>query len=184
MLVHAAAGGVGSVAAQLARSLGAAAVYGTVSTKEKAEYASRFGYDEVFLRDGFPDAVREATSGRGVDLILDPIGGPTRLASFEALAPFGRVAVYGEAARHPDLHLPVLPVWKNNRALTGYNIGDLSRRDPEALRRHALAALGLVASGAVRIDIMAECDLADAAEAQRLLEAGENTGKAVLRVGR
>ncbi|MFE1477598.1 hypothetical protein ACFW6N_27590 [Streptomyces cyaneofuscatus] len=45
-----------------------------------------------------------------MDLILDPIGGPTRLASFEALAPFGRVAVYGEAARHPDLHLPVLPV--------------------------------------------------------------------------
>ncbi|MFE3716876.1 quinone oxidoreductase family protein [Streptomyces cyaneofuscatus] len=184
VLVHAAAGGVGSAAAQLARSLGAAAVYGTVSTEEKAEYASRFGYDEVFLRDGFTDAVREATSGRGVDLVLDPIGGPTRLASFEALAPFGRVAVYGEAARHPDLHLPVLPVWKNNRALTGYNIGDLSRRDPETLRRHARAALGLVASGAVRIDITAEYDLADAPEAQRLLEAGENTGKAVLRVGR
>ncbi|MFD8469686.1 zinc-binding alcohol dehydrogenase family protein [Streptomyces cyaneofuscatus] len=184
VLVHAAAGGVGSAAAQLARSLGAAAVYGTVSTEEKAEYASRFGYDEVFLRDGFPDAVREATSGRGVDLVLDPIGGPTRLASFEALAHFGRVAVYGEAARHPDLHLPVLPVWKNNRALTGYNIGDLSRRDPDTLRHHARAALGLVASGAVRIDITAEYDLADAPEAQRLLEAGENTGKAVLRVGR
>jgi len=184
VLVHAAAGGVGSAAAQLARSLGAAAVYGTVSTEEKAEYASRFGYDEVFLRDGFPDAVRKATSGRGVDLTLDPIGGPTRLASFEALAPFGRVAVYGEAARHPDPHLPVLPVWKNNRALTGYNIGDLSRRAPDTLRRHARAALGLVASGAVRIDITAEYDLADAPEAQRLLEAGENTGKAVLRVGR
>ncbi|MEV7895952.1 quinone oxidoreductase family protein [Streptomyces cyaneofuscatus] len=183
VLVHAAAGGVGSVAAQLARSLGAAAVYGTVSTEEKAEYASRFGYDAVFLRDGFPEAVREATGGRGVDLVLDPIGGPTRLASFEALAPFGRVAVYGEAARYPDLHLPVLPVWKNNRALTGYNIGDLSRRAPETLRRHALAALGLVASGAVRIDITAEYDLADAPKAHRLLEAGENTGKAVLRVG-
>lgn len=85
--------GSGSAAAQLARSLGAAAVYGTVSTEAKAEYASRFGYDEVFLRDGFPDAVRKATSGRGVDLILDPIGGPTRLASFEALAPFGRVGL-------------------------------------------------------------------------------------------
>ncbi|MFE5509419.1 zinc-binding alcohol dehydrogenase family protein [Streptomyces sp. NPDC056529] len=183
VLVHAAAGGVGSAAAQLARSLGAAAVYGTVSTKEKAEYAARFGYDEVFLRDGFADAVREATSGRGVDLVLDPVGGPTRLASFEVLAPFGRVLVYGEAARHPDLTLPVLPVWKNNRVLGGYNIGDLSRRDPDAVRRHALAALRLAGSGAVRIDITAEYDLTDAPEAQRILEAGENTGKAVLRVG-
>ncbi|MFK0112350.1 zinc-binding alcohol dehydrogenase family protein [Streptomyces sp. NPDC091217] len=184
VLIHAAAGGVGSAAAQLARSLGAAAVYGTVSTQEKAQYASRFGYDDVFLRDGFADAVREATSGRGVDLVLDPVGGPTRLASFEVLAPFGRVAVYGEAARHPDLTLPVLPLWKNNRALTGYNIGDLARRAPETLRRHTLAALGEVASGAVRIDITAEYDLADAAKAQRLLEAGENRGKAVLRVRR
>ncbi|MER5961181.1 zinc-binding dehydrogenase [Streptomyces sp. NPDC002057] len=182
VLVHAAAGGVGSAAAQLARSLGAAAVYGTVSTGEKAEYARRFGYDEVFLRDGFADAVREATAGRGVDLVLDPVGGATRLESFEALAPFGRVVVYGEAGGHPDLSLPVLPVWKNNRVLAGYNIGDLSRRDPEALRRHTLAALGRVASGAVRIDITAEYDLADAAEAQRLLEAGRNIGKAVLRV--
>ncbi|MFE8015804.1 zinc-binding alcohol dehydrogenase family protein [Streptomyces antibioticus] len=182
VLVHAAAGGVGSAAAQLARSLGATAVYGTVSTKEKAEYARRFGYDEVFERDGFVEAVRAATSGGGVDIVLDPIGGPTRLASFETLAPFGRVAVYGEAARHPDLSLPVLPVWKNNRVLTGYNIGDLSRRDPELLRRHALAALALAASGAVRIDITAEYELADASRAHRLLEAGANTGKAVLRV--
>ncbi|MFD8118060.1 zinc-binding dehydrogenase [Streptomyces microflavus] len=79
---------------------------------------------------------------------------------------------------------PPPPIWTNNRALTGYSIGDLSRRAPETLRRHALAALGLVASGAVRIDITAEYDLAEAPEAQRLLEAGENTGKAVLRVRR
>lgn len=184
VLIHAAAGGVGSAAAQLARTLGAAAVYGTVSTQEKAEYARRFGYDDVFLRDGFPEAVREATSGRGVDLVLDPVGGPTRSASLDILAPFGRVAVYGEAARHPDLTLPVLSLWKNNRTLTGYNIGDLSRRDPGALRRHALAALGEAASGAVRIDITAEYDLADAAQAQRVLESGANKGKAVLRIRR
>ncbi|MGW5651839.1 quinone oxidoreductase family protein [Streptomyces humi] len=184
VLIHAAAGGVGSAAAQLARTLGAAAVYGTVSTQEKAEYARRFGYDDVFLRDGFTEAVREATSGRGVDLVLDPVGGPTRSASLDILAPFGRVAVYGEAARHPDLALPVLSLWKNNRTLTGYNIGDLSRRDPGALRRHALAALGEAASGAVRIDITAEYDLADAAQAQRVLESGANKGKAVLRIRR
>ncbi|MFI9826923.1 zinc-binding alcohol dehydrogenase family protein [Streptomyces sp. NPDC051913] len=184
VLIHAAAGGVGGVAAQLARTLGARAVYGTVSTPEKAEYArAAFGYDEVFVRDAFPQAVRAATAGRGVDVVLDPVGGPTRQASLDALAPFGRVAVYGEAARHPDLHLPVLPLWKNNRTLTGYNIGDLARRAPETLRAHALNALRLAAEGAVRLDITEEYDLPDAAAAHHLLGEGRNKGKTVLRVG-
>ncbi|WP_236583428.1 zinc-binding dehydrogenase [Streptomyces sp. MBT53] len=184
VLVHAAAGGVGGVAAQLARALGAGQVYGTVSTPEKAEYARRsFGYDEVFVREGFPEAVLAATSGRGVDIVLDPVGGPTRLASFEILAPFGRLAVYGEAARHPDLQLPVLPIWKHNRTLTGYNIGDLARRDPATVRAHALSALALAASGAVRIDVTEEYGLADAAEAHRVLGEGRNRGKVVLAVG-
>ncbi|MFF4838234.1 zinc-binding alcohol dehydrogenase family protein [Streptomyces sp. NPDC001315] len=183
VLVHAAAGGVGSAAAQIARALGASAVYGTVSTPEKAEYArGTFGYDDVFVRDGFPEAIRAATDGRGVDIVLDPVGGPTRLAGFDVLAPFGRVTVYGEAARHPDLTLPVLPIWKNNRTLTGYNIGDLSRRAPEVLRRHALSALGLVASGDVRIDITEEYGPAEAGEAHRLLGEGRNRGKVVLRL--
>ncbi|MDT7847696.1 zinc-binding dehydrogenase [Streptomyces justiciae] len=96
VLIHAAAGGVGGVAAQLARVLWARAVYGTVSTPEKAEYArAAFGYDEVFVRDGFPAAVRAASAGRGVDVVLGPASGPTRLASLDVLAPFGRVAVYG-----------------------------------------------------------------------------------------
>lgn len=184
VLVHAAAGGVGGVAAQLARALGATEVYGTVSTREKAEYARRaFGYDEVLVREGFPEAVLAATSGRGVDIVLDPVGGPTRLASFEVLAPFGRLAVYGEAARHPDLQLPVLPIWKHNRTLTGYNIGDLGRRDPTTVRAHALSALALAASGAVRVDVTEEYGLADAAEAHRLLGEGRNRGKVVLAVG-
>ena len=183
VLVHAAAGGVGGVAAQLARALGASEVYGTVSTLEKAEYARRsFGYDEVFVREGFPEAVLAATSGRGVDIVLDPVGGPTRLASLEVLAPFGRLAVYGEAARHPDLQLPVLPVWKHNRTLTGYNLGDLARRDPATVRTHGLSTLALAASGAVRIDVTEEYGLADAAQAHRLLGEGRNRGKVVLAV--
>ncbi|WP_326825863.1 quinone oxidoreductase family protein [Streptosporangium sp. NBC_01756] len=181
VLIHAAAGGVGSVAAQIARALGAGAVYGTVGNDDKAVYAKRFGYDAVFQRDGFPDAVRDTTGGRGVDVVLDPIGGPTRIASLEVLAPFGRIAVYGEAARHPDLNLPVLPLWKHNRALTGYNIGDVSRRAPDLLRAHALAALELVASGAVRIDVTDVLPLAAAAQAHERMQAGRNQGKTLLR---
>jgi hypothetical protein len=131
---------------------------------------------------GFPDAVRDATGGRGVDVVLDPVGGPTRLASLDVLAPFGRVAFYGEAARHPDLNLPLLPLWKNDRSLTGYNIGDVSRRAPDLLRTHGLAALELVASGSVHIDVTDILPLTDAARAHERMQAGHNVGKTLLAV--
>ncbi|NUP43914.1 MAG: zinc-binding dehydrogenase [Streptomyces sp.] len=176
VLIHAAAGGVGSVAAQIARALGAAAVFGTVGSPAKAEYAKRFGYDAVHLRDDFADRLRD------LDVVLDPIGGPTRLSSLALLAPFGRLAVYGEAAREPDLTLPVLPFWKSNRSLTGYNIGDLARRAPRTVRGHALSAFALLASGAIRVDVSAELPLARAAEAHEEMRAGRNVGKTLLAV--
>jgi NADPH2:quinone reductase len=176
VLIHAAAGGVGSAAAQIARALGAAAVYGTVGSPAKAEYAKRFGYDALHLRDSFADRLPE------VDVILDAVGGPTRLASLPLLAPFGRLAVYGEAARHPDLSLPVLQFWKNNRSLAGYNIGDLARRAPTTVRSHALAALSLLASGAIRPDITTELPLAAARDAHESLGSGRNMGKTLLQL--
>lgn len=176
VLIHAAAGGVGSVAVQIARALGAAAVYGTVGSPKKAAYAKRFGYDAVHPREGFAEHLSE------LDVILDPVGGPTRLASLPLLAPFGRLAVYGEAGRHPDLSLPLLPLWKNNRTLAGYNIGDLARRSPSTVRGHALAALSLLSSGTIRLDVTEELPLGEARTAHEALSAGRNTGKTLLRV--
>ena len=176
VLIHAAAGGVGSAAGQIARALGAAAVYGTVGSPAKAEYAKRFGYDAIHPREGFAERLPE------IDVILDPVGGPTRLASLPLLAPFGRLAVYGEAGRHPDLSLPLLPLWKNNRTVAGYHIGDLARRAPSTVRGHALAALSLLSSGAIRLDVTAELPLHEASAAHEVLTAGRNTGKTLLRV--
>lgn len=176
VLIHAAAGGVGSAAAQIARALGAAAVHGTVGSVEKAAYAKRFGYDAVHLRESFADRLRD------LDVVLDPVGGRTRLASLALLAPFGRLAVYGEAAREPDLTLPVLPFWKSNRSLTGYHIGDLARRAPRTVRGHALSAFALLASGAIRLDVTAEVPLAQAADALAAMRAGRTVGKTLLAV--
>jgi len=176
VLIHAAAGGVGSAAAQIARALGAAAVHGTVGSPAKAEYAKRFGYDALHPRESFADHLSD------VDLVLDPIGGPTRLAGLGVLAPFGRIVVYGEAARHPDLALPVGPLWKNNRSVSGYNIGDLARRAPARVRAHALSALSLLSSGAIRLDVTAELPLSRAVEAHEALQSGTSMGKVLLRV--
>jgi NADPH:quinone reductase len=176
VLIHAAAGGLGSAAAQIARALGAAAVHGTVGSPAKAEYAKRFGYDALHPRDSFADHVSD------IDLLLDPIGGPTRLAGLAVLAPFGRMVVYGEAARHPDLVLPVQPLWKNNRSVAGYNIGDLARRAPARVRAHALAALSLLSSGAIRLDVTAELPLSRVTEAHQALQSGATMGKVLLNV--
>ncbi|MEV5313717.1 zinc-binding dehydrogenase [Streptomyces sp. NPDC052610] len=100
VLIHSAAGGVGFAAAQLARELGAGRVYGTVGSAEKIPYAAELGYDEVFLRDGLAERLTEVTGGRGVDLVLDPVGGPIRDQSLAVLAPFGRVVAYGDLGRH------------------------------------------------------------------------------------
>ncbi|HEY5832591.1 quinone oxidoreductase family protein [Streptomyces sp.] len=170
VLIHGAADGVGSTAAQIARALGAAAVYGTVGSAAQAEYAKRFGYDAIHFCEGFADRVPE------VDVIIDPVGGPTGLAGLSLLAPFGRLAACGDATGHPDL---AFPLWRSNRSVTGYDIADLARRAPAALRAHALAAFSLLASGTISLDIAGEFPLASASAA---LRAHRAMGKTLLRI--
>ncbi|WP_228049503.1 alcohol dehydrogenase catalytic domain-containing protein [Streptomyces justiciae] len=112
VLIHAAAGGVGGVAAQLARA-GAGGAGGVRHGEHAGE--GRVRLRRLRLRRGLrPGRLPGGRAGGDRRpwrrVVLDPVGGPTRLASLDVLAPFGRVAVYGEAARHPDLHLPVLPL--------------------------------------------------------------------------
>ena len=87
MLIHAAAGGVGSVAVQIARHLGAGQIIGTVGSSEKVAHARSLGYDRVVLRADFAREVREITEGRGVDIILDAAGEPHTQSEFATAGP-------------------------------------------------------------------------------------------------
>ncbi|MEV6028475.1 zinc-binding dehydrogenase [Streptomyces sp. NPDC052036] len=180
VLIHAAAGGVGSAAARIARTLGASRVFGTVGSLEKAEQAAALGYDALFIREGFADAVQEATAGRGVDLVLDPVGGPVRRASLQALSPFGRVVVYGDLGRHADWTADVWDLWKNSRAIAGYNIGDVARRSAATIGDHLSRALSALASGALPHDRPAVVPWAEVAQVHGRFEAGDTDGKTVL----
>ena len=100
-------------------------MFGTVGSADKAAYARQFGYDEVVLRAGFAERIRELTGGRGVDLVLDSVGGQTRADSLDVLAVFGRLRRSGTRANYPDLTLAVRPLWKSNQFVGGFNIGDL-----------------------------------------------------------
>ncbi|OIJ63269.1 quinone oxidoreductase family protein [Streptomyces mangrovisoli] len=183
VLVHAAAGGVGSAAARIARALGAGLVLGTVRSPGKAEAAQTLGYDAVFARDGFTEAVLEHTAGRGADLVLDPVGGAVRRASLNVLAPFGRVVVYGDLARDPDWTADAWDLWKNNRAVVGYNIGDVARRSPASIGAHLASALSALASGALAHEPPAVVPPAGIAGLHRRFEAGATRGKSVLDIG-
>ncbi|PYC63886.1 NADPH:quinone reductase [Micromonospora arborensis] len=180
VLVLAAAGGVGTAAAQIARLAGASLVLGATGTTAKATYAAAFGYDEVVPYEALADLVAERTDGRGVDVILDSVGGEQRTKAAGMLAPLGRQLIFGDAAQQDE---PVQPnhFWFGSRAMVGYNIGDLAHRAPKLVQRHLERAAELVAAGDVRVEVT-EFDLADAAEAHRTLADRSSTGKLVLRV--
>ncbi|MGW7296928.1 quinone oxidoreductase family protein [Streptomyces sp. NPDC054829] len=182
VLVHGAAGGVGTVAGRLARAAGARAVYGVVSSADKAAYALKHGYDEVFLTDTFPEEVRRATGGRGVDLVLDPVGGETLRRGLDALAVFGRLVSFGNASGAEPWHVGQPELYGRGHSVAGFSVLALAQSAPQALRALAERAFRTVTDGTVTLPITAEFPLADAAGAHRLLGGRTSTGKLVLRI--
>ena len=114
VLVHAAAGGVGLQAIQMAKQAGAR-VFGTTSSEEKAKLARDMGADEVILynKADFAERIKELTQGRGVDLVLDSVGRATFAGSLKCLAPFGHVILYGAASGLPNPSMCLAPSSKD-----------------------------------------------------------------------
>lgn len=181
VVVHSAAGGVGTTAAQLARILGAGLVIGTVGDPAKVVAARDAGCDEVIVREeeDFVARVNELTSGAGADVILDSVAGETLTRGLDCLAPFGRLVAYGISAGEPGrvLSNQLHPV---NRAVVGYSSGHYRRYRPEALRPAAEAVLGLLAEGRLRLVIGHRFPLAEAAKAHELIESRSSIGKILL----
>ncbi|MGW0581138.1 quinone oxidoreductase family protein [Streptomyces sp. NPDC002920] len=182
VLVQGAAGGIGTVAGQLARAAGAGAVYGVASSPAKAEYALKHGYDEVFTADTFCDDVRRATGGRGVDLVLDPVGGDTLRRGLDALAVFGRLVSFGNASGAEPWQVGQPELYAQGRSVGGFSILALAQSAPEALRALAERAFAKVGDGTVSLPVTAEFPLTEAAEAHRLMGGRTSTGKLLLRV--
>ncbi|WP_327732648.1 zinc-binding alcohol dehydrogenase family protein [Streptomyces nojiriensis] len=180
VLVHAAAGSVGTLAAQFARLAGAGRVVGVAGSPARAGYAAGFGYDRVVLREDFPAVL----GGERFDAVLDPVGGATRRAALEQLAAHGRLAVFGALASFEPVPADPGDLLVNGRSLLTYNSDLLARTHPGRLADSARRALALVADGSVRVDITAEYGLEDLATAVRRLAGGATCGKSVLRIGR
>lgn len=182
VLLHAAAGGVGSVTGQLAAHYGLQPLLGTASSPAKAEFARRHGFGHVFGYGDFGERVLEITGGRGVDVVLDPVGGPVRDRSFEVLAPFGRLIAYSNISREPE----VVPgaEWMRARCVgyAGFSAGQLPQRAPELIRPSLLEATELVRSGVVQIAVTSVFPLEQAVEAHRMFARRSALGKFILAV--
>ena len=181
VLVHAAAGGVGTLAVQMAKLLGAGTVIATASTPAKLEFACSLGADVQidYTKEDVSARVREATGGKGADIILDAVGGPIFEESLRCLAAFGRLVVFGLASGQAVEFNPVR-LMRRNQSVIGFYLGQLMAK-PEQLRPAAEAIAGWLAAEKLRLMIGHVFPLADAATAHRQLEARETTGKVVLR---
>lgn len=182
VLVHAAAGGVGSQLGQAARLLGAGRVAGTVGAPAKVEAARRFGYDDVVLRGDLAGEVAGLTGGRGFDIVVDMVGGPARRASLDALAPMGRLVVMGNASGADDVGVPANEMWFANKTVSGFNLAAFAGTAPAEAGRALRRAVAAAASGGLRVQVE-ELPLERAAEAHERIESGATTGKLVLAVG-
>ena len=180
ILFHAAAGGVGTIACQWAKHLGAT-VIGTVGSPEKAEIARAHGCDHPILyRDeDFVARVREITDGKGVPVVYDSVGKDTFMKSLDCLAPFGMMVSYGNASGPPDPIAPRELMVRGSLYLTRPML-DHYARDPNDLRTAAAALFDVMAKGAVRPMMDFEYALADAARAHADLEARKTTGSVIL----
>ncbi|MEV4330680.1 zinc-binding dehydrogenase [Streptomyces sp. NPDC049597] len=182
VLVHGAAGGIGTVAGQLARAAGAGAVYGVVSSPAKAEHALAHGYDEVFTGEDFAADALRATDGRGVDLILDPVGGDTLRRGLGALAAFGRLVSFGNASGDEPWQLGQADLIGSGRSVAAFSVLALAQSAPGTLRLITERALNRVSDGTVKLPVTAEFPLAEAAAAHTLMGGRTSTGKLLLRI--
>jgi NADPH2:quinone reductase len=180
VLVHAAAGGVGTIMVQWLKALGAT-VIGTVGSDAKAKVARANGADHVivYTREEFPQRVKEITGGAGVPVVYDSVGKATFEGSLDSLRPLGLMVTFGNASGTvPPFDVGVLGR-KGSLFLTRPTVFSYVAKR-EDLERGAAELFEMIRSGRVKIDVSRTFPLGEAAEAHRALEARATTGSLVL----
>lgn len=181
VLVHAAAGGVGALAVQMAKLMDAGNVIATASTQEKLDFARSLGADVLinYAEEDWPDRVKEATDGQGADVILEMVGGEEFLQNnLRCLAAWGRMVVFGAASGERGTIAPV-DLMRKNHSVVGFFLPQVMSR-PDLYLQSLQEMLGWIRSGDLKITVGARYPLQNAAEAHADLEGRRTTGKIVL----
>lgn len=182
-LIHAAAGGVGSAGVQIAHALGAR-VFATANAERRADVLA-LGANGVFdyRSEDFEGGVREATGGRGVDVVVDFVGGDYLARNLRSLAPGGRLVQVGLLGGQDSAAIPLSVLLHNHLRLIGTVMKSRTADEKRAMvRRFADGALPMFADGRLKPLVGRVFSLLQAAEAHRCMEAGGGFGKIVLNV--
>ena len=184
VVVHAAAGGVGSLAVQLAKQWGAGRVIAVASSADKRDLALSLGADTaVDAREPeLKQALIDSNGGRRVDVVLEMVGGRTFDASLAALAPFGRLVTYGMASREAPKPLAPGQLLRHSSAVIGFWLAHCFADPARLLQPQMQELLTMVQDGSLRPVLGGTYALADAARAHEDLRARRTTGKLVLDV--
>jgi NADPH2:quinone reductase len=181
VVVHSAAGGTGSLAVQLARPMGAGRVIASASSPDKRELVAQLGADAVI--DSAPEDMKErlleANDGKPVDVVFDMAGGPVFEQSAEALAPFGRIVVYGIASREQN-DLRTGRLMRKSRGVVGFWLMHCLERPEQMMREPLRDLFERAARGELKPQLGNVYALSDVRQAHEDLAGRRTTGKLVL----
>lgn len=183
VVVHAAAGGVGTLAVQLAKAWGAGNVIGVASSEDKRALATSLGADTT-VDAGAADlkgALEQANGGKKVDVVLEMVGGPTFDASLAALAPFGRLATFGMASRTAPKPVHAGELMSRSRAVVGFWLAHCFAR-PDLLQPQMAELLAMVEAGTLTPVVGGTYPMSDVRRAHEDLRSRASQGKLVLDV--
>lgn len=181
VLIHSAAGGVGTTAIQMANILGASTIIGTVGSISKKDVALNAGADYVYTYEDFSSKVMELTKGRGVDLVLDSMSGKVSEDSMNCLADYGRLVHFGNSGG-VDGSFKTSELHASCRSVLGFSLGTTRKKRPNLLREAAEHVICYLSNGELDIVIGGEYPLSRAAEAHQLIESRKHTGKILLHI--
>ncbi|MBU8789291.1 quinone oxidoreductase [Oceanobacillus caeni] len=180
VLIHAAAGGVGVLAVQLAKIFGAGRIIATASTPEKLELAKEMGADDLvnYMEEGWENKVREITGGKGVDVALEMVGGDVFHKTVNCLAPFGRLVIYGVASGNMPKFYPS-KLMKRNQSIIGFFLSQIMK-EPDLYLFSLKELISFVEQGKIKTTIGGTYPLEEVAHVHQILQSRKTKGKIIL----
>ena len=181
VLIHAAAGGVGTAAVQVAKAAGAQ-VFATASSDEKLRRVKELGADVLinYATQDFVEEIKKKTEGRGVDLVLESVGGEVFEKSLKCLHPTGRLVVYGTSGGQEPSPIQALDLRQQSISVGGFSFGSLSVVRPDVVRQAMQGVTELLRQKKIRPVVGHTFPLAEARAAHNLLGSRGSFGKVVL----
>jgi NADPH:quinone reductase len=180
VLIQAAAGGVGTLLVQIAKQMGAGKIIATAGAVEKLAFAKSLGADELinYTESDWVQKVKDATGGKGVDLIIDSTGGEILRNSVNCLAPFGRLISFGNPTGG-STSIEAFTLVSDNLILQGFGLASYFEK-PDLMQEAYQYLFSQTATGKLKVHVGQTFPLKDAAEAHKQMESRKTTGKTVL----